>query len=71
MRHEGPPGGTPIVARLRGSPNLSDRPTGPNLGCMEPRIYAMIFYATVEQEILPQLEAIGLDARRAWARRPR
>lgn len=43
----------------------------PNLGTLDDRQYAMIFYATIEQEIIPALESIGLDARRAWAERRR
>jgi hypothetical protein len=41
----------------------------PNLGTLTDLQYAMIFYATLEQEILPKLEAIGIDAKRAWAER--
>ena len=41
----------------------------PNLGTLTDLQYAMIFYATLEQEIVPKLEAIGVDAKRAWAER--
>ena len=41
----------------------------PNLGTLTDLQYAMIFYATLEQEIVPKLAAIGLDATRAWAER--
>ncbi|MBC8071457.1 MAG: hypothetical protein IAG13_24230 [Deltaproteobacteria bacterium] len=37
----------------------------PNLGTLTDLQYATIFYATIEQEILPALDALGL----AWARR--
>lgn len=43
----------------------------PNLGTLTSEQYAFIFYATLEQEVLPAIEALGLDARRAWAERPR
>jgi hypothetical protein len=42
---------------------------GPNLGTLTDEQYAMIFYATLEAEILPQLDALGLDGSRAWAER--
>jgi len=41
----------------------------PNLGTLTDLQYAMIFYATLEQEILPRLAEIGLDGARAWAER--
>jgi hypothetical protein len=41
----------------------------PNLGTLTNEQYAMIFYATVEQEIIPALDALGLDGRAAWSRR--
>ena len=41
----------------------------PNLGTLADEQYAMIFYATLEAEILPQLDALGLDGSRAWAER--
>ena len=40
-----------------------------NLGTLTNEQYAMIFYATVEQEIIPSLDALGLDGRAAWSRR--
>lgn len=43
----------------------------PNLGTLTDEQYAMIFYATIEREVLPPLEALGINARRAWAARPR
>ncbi len=42
---------------------------GPNLGTLSDLQYAMIFYATLETEILPQLDALGLDGAGAWAER--
>ncbi|HJL19014.1 MAG TPA: hypothetical protein RMH99_25350 [Sandaracinaceae bacterium LLY-WYZ-13_1] len=43
----------------------------PNLGQLDPETYAMVFYATLEREILPRFDALGLDAMRAWRARPR
>ncbi|HEY8377163.1 MAG TPA: hypothetical protein VIK91_11770 [Nannocystis sp.] len=43
----------------------------PNLGTLTSEQFAIIFYATIEQEILPALAALGLDGQRAWAERPR
>jgi hypothetical protein len=48
-----------------------DASSPPNLGTLDDHQYAMIFYTTIEQEIIPGLEAIGVDAGRAWAERPR
>ncbi len=45
------------------------RREGPNLGTLTDQQYAMIFYATLEGEILPQLNALGLDGAQAWAQR--
>jgi len=45
------------------------RGDAPNLGTLSDEQYAMIFFATMEQEVLPQLEALDLDARGAWLRR--
>jgi hypothetical protein len=42
-----------------------------NLGTLTDEQYAMIFFATMEAEVLPQLQALGLDAMGAWRRRPR
>lgn len=41
----------------------------PNLGLMDNRVYAMIFYATIESEVLPGFERLGFDASAAWAQR--
>jgi len=41
----------------------------PNLGTLSDEQYAMIFFATMEGEVLPQLQALGLDAMEAWRRR--
>lgn len=43
----------------------------PNLGTLSDEQYAMIFFATMETEVLPQLQGLGLDAFGAWQRRPR
>jgi hypothetical protein len=48
-----------------------DDPDHPNLGTLTDEQYAMIFFATMEVEVLPQLQALGLDAMGAWRRRPR
>jgi hypothetical protein len=39
------------------------------LGLPDPRISARVFYETFEQAIIPGLEQLGLDARRAYERR--
>lgn len=49
----------------------SDEPDHHNLGTLTDEQYAMIFFATMETEVLPQLAALGLDAMGAWQRRPR
>ena len=41
----------------------------PNLGVLTHKQYAFIFYHTVEQEIFPQLRALGFDPAAAWAAR--
>lgn len=41
----------------------------PNLGTLSSMQYAMIFYATLESEIFPRLESLGLDPVSAWAQR--
>lgn len=46
-------------------------PGDPNLGTLSDMQYAMIFYATCEHEVLPGLQALGLDALSAWRARPR
>lgn len=43
----------------------------PNLGHLDNRAYATIFYATLEGEILPRFAELGFDAERAWRERPR
>jgi hypothetical protein len=45
------------------------RPLQPNLATLTRDQYAMIFFATLESEILPGFSALGLDAVGAWARR--
>lgn len=41
----------------------------PNLGTLSDEQYAMIFFATMEAEVLPQLERLGFDAFGAWRAR--
>lgn len=48
-----------------------DPSTPPNLGTLTDEQYAMIFFATMETEVLPRLQALGLDAMTAWRQRPR
>ncbi|MCA9706086.1 MAG: hypothetical protein KDK70_09585 [Myxococcales bacterium] len=45
------------------------RGDAPNLGTLDDEQYAMIFFGTMETEVLPQLQALGLDAQGAWRRR--
>lgn len=45
------------------------RGDAPNLGTLDDEQYAMIFFATMETEVLPRLVALGLDAQGAWQRR--
>ncbi len=41
----------------------------PNLGTLTPMQYAVIFYATMESEILPALRALEIDADACWLAR--
>ncbi|RZO47580.1 MAG: hypothetical protein EVA89_39090 [Sandaracinaceae bacterium] len=41
----------------------------PNLGHLDARLYAMIFYSTLESEVLPRFAALGFDTDRAWRER--
>lgn len=41
----------------------------PNLGVLTDEQYAMIFFATIEAEIFPQLRELGFDPERAWVER--
>lgn len=41
----------------------------PNLGLMPGRVYATVFYATLESEVFPRFEAAGLDPVAAWTAR--
>jgi hypothetical protein len=41
----------------------------PNLGTLTDSQYAMIFFATLEDIVFPQLVALGLDPMKAWAAR--
>lgn len=40
-----------------------------NLGTLDDLQYAMIFYGTLETEVLPGFDRVGLDGPRAWAER--
>jgi len=44
-------------------------PSAPNLGTLSAEQYAVIFFATFEQTILPGLRELGLDADWAWGAR--
>jgi hypothetical protein len=58
------------VAELAGTEvQIARDPDQPNLGVLTPQQYAAIFYSTLEQEIFPKLEELGLDPARAWAER--
>jgi len=46
-------------------------PSDPNLGTLTDEHYAAIFFATIEQEILPKLAELELDGETAWAQRAR
>ena len=54
-------------AELVVEPPAEDAP--PNLGLLTPREYAIVFYATLEAEILPRFDALGFDAMGAWQAR--
>lgn len=41
----------------------------PNLGTLDDLQYAMIFYGTLESEVLPGFVEVGVDGPRAWAER--
>jgi len=58
------------IADVAGRSLEITRGEGQNLGVLEPEQYAMIFFATVEQELFPALTKVGLDPQRAWAERP-
>lgn len=60
------------AADLAGSTTevASPAPGIANLGTLDARTYAAIFYATLETEIFPRFEALGLEPLRAWAARP-
>lgn len=42
---------------------------GPNLGVLTNHQYAMIYFSTCENEIIPALDELGLDGTGAWAKR--
>lgn len=54
------------------APTVTVRPgrdDEPNLGTLTPHEYAVIFYATVESELMPGLIRLGFDAAAAWTGR--
>ena len=57
------------IDQIAGRELTIGRGDAPNLGVLEPAHYAMIFFATVEQELFPALASIGLDPAAAWAGR--
>ncbi len=63
-------GGIPL-ASLAGRELVIESGTddAPNLGTLTPEQFAMIFYATLEAEILPKFAELGFDAMGAWAGR--
>lgn len=57
------------LADVIAAPELTIEPGDsdhPNLGVLTDRQYAVIFYATLEQEIFPKLDELGLDPAAAW-----
>jgi hypothetical protein len=58
------------IEELAGSEITIERTGEPNLGTLTDHQYAMIFFATVEAEIIPSLQRLGFDAEAAWAQRP-
>ena len=59
------------IEDLAGTEVVIERGRAPNLGMLDPRDYATVFFATLESEVFPKLAAIGLDPERAWRERPR
>jgi hypothetical protein len=57
------------IDQVAGKEILIERTGTPNLGTLTDEQYAMIYFATVETEIIPALEKLGLDPGGAWARR--
>jgi hypothetical protein len=56
------------IERVAGTELVIERGAA-NLGTLGDEQYAMIFFATVEQEIIPRLEQLGLPGHQAWADR--
>lgn len=56
-----------LVGELAVEAPAADAP--PNLGHLPPRVYATVFYATLEAEVLPGFRALGIDADEAWRQR--
>jgi hypothetical protein len=58
------------IERVAGRELVIERTEAQNLGTLSDEQYAMIFFATIETEVIPALERLGLPAREAWAKRP-
>ncbi|MFK7988225.1 MAG: hypothetical protein AB8I08_19550 [Sandaracinaceae bacterium] len=56
-----------LVGELAVEAPAEDAP--PNLGHLPSRVYATVFYATLEAEVLPGFRALGIDADEAWRAR--
>jgi len=59
------------IDELAGTEVIIERGTEPNLGILDARQYATVFYATLESQVFPRLSRLGLDPVRAWRERPR
>lgn len=57
------------VADVAGRELVIERTETPNLGTLDGLQYAMIYYATVESEVLPAIDRLGLSGARAWVER--
>ena len=57
------------LAEVAAAPSVTVEPGDPevpNLGTLTALHYAVIFYATIESDILPELTRLGVDALAAW-----
>ncbi|MCH9684004.1 MAG: hypothetical protein K0V04_21400 [Deltaproteobacteria bacterium] len=57
------------VEQVAGKTIAIERGDAPNLGTLTDEQYAMIFFATMENEVLPRMEAVGLEAWEGWRSR--
>ncbi len=57
------------VDQVAGKSIAIERGDAPNLGTLSDEQYAMIFFATMESEVLPRMEGVGLDAWDGWRSR--